>query len=68
MKILSFIFALLLLVTPSLEITAEELIKINEGTRSCMYLDTRGNPTVGIGYNLNNNNAEAMCNSCGIPY
>ena len=47
----------LLLATPSYEITAAQLIPINEGSESCVYDDTMGNPTVGIGYNLNNGDA-----------
>eukprot|EP00828_Plagiopyla_frontata_P030979 TRINITY_DN407_c0_g1_i12.p2 TRINITY_DN407_c0_g1~~TRINITY_DN407_c0_g1_i12.p2 ORF type:complete len:234 (+),score=30.68 TRINITY_DN407_c0_g1_i12:2-703(+) len=58
----------LLLVAPSYEITAAQLIPINEGSRSCMYYDTMGNPTIGIGYNLNNGDASQMCSECGIPY
>ncbi len=50
------------------DITAAQLIQQNEGSESCMYYDTMGNPTVGIGYNLNNGNAASMCAQCGIPY
>lgn len=66
MLILSLV--LCLLATPSYEITAAQLIPINEGTRSCMYHDTMGNPTIGIGYNLNDGDASKMCSECGIPY
>lgn len=44
------------------------LIKTNEGYRTCVYTDTKGNPTIGIGFNLNRADAPPLLASVGANY
>lgn len=44
------------------------LIKTNEGYRTCVYTDTMGNPTIGIGFNLNRADAPSLLASVGANY
>lgn len=45
-----------------------ELLLAHEGYRERAYLDTRGNLTVGIGFNLDAPGARSMCAECGLDY
>ena len=47
---------------------ARSLITNHEGKRACVYIDTRGHPTVGIGYNLDNSGARAAIAAVGADY
>lgn len=44
---------------------ARSLIGAHEGCRLSAYLDTKGVPTIGIGFNLDDPNATAICLSVG---
>ncbi len=39
-----------------------------EGKRSCVYIDTMGHPTIGIGFNLDRSDAPSICSKFGIDY
>lgn len=45
-----------------------ELIKRHEGCTNKVYIDTRGKPTIGIGFNLSKNGARKMIESVGADY
>ena len=47
---------------------ARSLISNHEGKRLCVYKDTRGIPTIGIGYNLQNPGARAAIAAVGADY
>ena len=47
---------------------ARSLISRHEGKRLCVYKDTRGIPTIGIGYNLQNPGARAALAAVGADY
>jgi GH24 family phage-related lysozyme (muramidase) len=47
---------------------ARALITKHEGSKSCVYTDTMGHPTVGIGYNLDLGSAPAALAKCGADY
>eukprot|EP00966_Prymnesium_polylepis_P182228 4221771-Prymnesium_polylepis.1 len=47
---------------------ARSLISKHEGKRDCVYIDTRGHPTIGIGYNLDNPGARAAIAAVGADY
>merc|ERR1719161_41490 len=47
---------------------ARILIAQHEGKRNCVYIDTRGHPTIGIGYNLDNPGARAAITAVGANY
>ena len=44
---------------------ARSLISKHEGKRLCVYKDTMGHPTIGIGYNLDNPGAPAAIAAVG---
>lgn len=44
----------------------ENLIIKHEGRRSKVYPDTEGNPTIGIGFNLNSSEAQDICDHFGL--
>jgi lysozyme len=44
----------------------EELVQKHEGRRSITYFDTMGNPTNGIGFNLNSSEAQDICDHYGL--
>ena len=46
----------------------QKLIARHEGSRATVYVDTAGNPTVGIGFNLNRSNAQAAISAIGVDY
>jgi lysozyme len=46
----------------------KDMIKRHEGVRFTTYNDSRGIPTVGIGYNLQNSNAKRVLRSLGLDY
>jgi GH24 family phage-related lysozyme (muramidase) len=48
--------------------TAKNLLERHEGKRNKMYLDTKGIPTVGIGFNLKRNDAREIIESLGLNY
>lgn len=47
---------------------ARALITKHEGKRACVYTDTQGHPTVGIGYNLDNSGARSALSAVGANY
>ena len=47
---------------------ARSIISRHEGKRDCVYKDTMGHPTVGIGYNLDNPGAPAAIAAVGADY
>lgn len=47
---------------------ARSIIANHEGKRSCVYIDTMGHPTVGIGYNLDNPGAPQAIAAVGANY
>ena len=48
--------------------TLRHYIEVNEGRKAKVYNDTKGHPTVGIGFNLDRGNARAVMKSLGIDY
>jgi lysozyme len=46
----------------------ENLIQKHEGTRYSVYTDSRGNLTIGCGFNLNSGDAAHICGLFGIDY
>lgn len=46
----------------------QQLITKHEGFRCVVYTDTRGKATIGIGFNLADNTAEATCYAHGLDY
>jgi len=55
-------------VTVASDCDARSLISNHEGKRACVYIDTRGHPTVGIGYNLDNSGARQAIAAVGADY
>jgi GH24 family phage-related lysozyme (muramidase) len=53
--------------TPDLD-AIQKLIAQHEGSSATVYTDTAGNPTVGIGFNLNRPNARAAIGAIGVDY
>ena len=47
---------------------ASSMIKRHEGVRDCVYVDTTGHKTIGVGYNLDASGARTAVESCGINY
>jgi len=47
---------------------ARSLIENHEGKKSCVYTDTQGHPTVGIGYNLDSSGARSAIAAVGANY
>lgn len=45
-----------------------DMIKSNEAIRDTVYLDSKGHPTIGIGFNLNRGDAERVMSSVGANY
>lgn len=46
----------------------ENLILKHEGKRNKVYTDTTGNPTAGIGWNLNDSDSQDICDHFGIDF
>lgn len=44
---------------------AKEMLKRNEGVHTKVYIDSEGNPTIGVGFNLNRPDAEAKIKRLG---
>ncbi len=44
------------------------MISDAEGSRPCVYIDTMGHPTIGIGFNLDRSDAKTICARHGINY
>jgi len=47
---------------------AKDLIEDHEGNEDTVYNDTMGNPTIGIGFNLNREDAKSRISSLGLDY
>lgn len=45
---------------------ASSMIKRHEGVRDCVYVDTTGHKTIGVGYNLDQSGARTAVESCGV--
>ena len=50
------------------ECDASSMVKRHEGTRKCVYVDTTGHKTIGVGFNLDQSGARSVCESAGIDY
>lgn len=46
----------------------KKFIQGNEGRKEFVYKDSRGNPTVGVGFNLNRSDAHKVCEALGVDY
>lgn len=44
------------------------MVAESEGKKSCMYKDTKGIPTIGIGFNLQRSDAKSIITSLGLNY
>ena len=62
------VWAFLVSVSPCAACDARDLIAQHEGKRSCVYTDTMGHPTIGIGYNLDQYGAQEAIESVGADY
>jgi len=58
----------LVMPAPAATCDARSLIAAHEGKRLCVYKDTMGHPTIGIGYNLDNPGAPAAIAAVGADY
>ena len=47
---------------------ASSMIKQHEGVRKCVYTDTMGYKTIGVGFNLDQSGARQTCQNLGIDY
>ena len=47
---------------------AGSMIKRHEGVRKCVYVDTTGHHTIGVGFNLDASGAKSACEAAGIDY
>ena len=47
---------------------AKSMIKRHEGVRTCVYKDTMGYRTIGVGFNLDQGSARSTCQRLGIDY
>ena len=54
--------------TSSPNCDASSIIRGHEGTRKCVYVDTTGHHTIGVGYNLDQAGARAMITSVGADF
>ena len=52
----------------STECDARSLITGHEGKKLCVYTDSKGHPTIGIGYNLDNPGARSAIAAVGADY
>ena len=43
-------------------------IQSNEGRKNAVYKDTKGHPTVGVGFNLDRGDSKSICKQLGINY
>ena len=50
------------------ECNSYEREKLNEGYRTCVYKDSEGHPTIGVGFNLDKFGARAEIESVGADY
>ncbi|KAL4467306.1 hypothetical protein ABPG72_016900 [Tetrahymena utriculariae] len=46
----------------------EAMVAESEGKKSCVYLDTKGIPTIGIGFNLQRSDARSLISNLGLNY
>ena len=44
------------------------MVEWSEGRKACVYKDSLGIPTIGIGFNLDRSDASDACSRCGINY
>eukprot|EP01052_Picozoa_sp_SAG31_P056225 SAG31_NODE_15974_length_728_cov_10.190779_1_plen_107_part_10 len=54
--------------TPSLGCDASSIVSKHEGRRKCVYTDTTGHKTIGVGYNLDQPGAKFMIASVGADF
>jgi GH24 family phage-related lysozyme (muramidase) len=47
---------------------ASSMVKRHEGVRKCVYVDTTGHHTIGVGFNLDASGARSACEAAGIDY
>ena len=47
---------------------ASSLVERHEGSKKCVYTDSRGYKTIGVGFNLDASGAQSICSSLGIDY
>ena len=46
----------------------QEIISENEGVKKCVYIDSLGHPTIGIGFNLDRSDASEALKKLGLDY
>ena len=46
----------------------EDMVAWAEGKKACVYKDSLGIPTIGIGFNLKRSDARSVCSRCGVDY
>lgn len=46
----------------------QNMVAQAEGNKPCMYVDTAGHPTIGIGFNLDRGDARSIITSLGLNY
>ena len=51
-----------------LQCNAGELIKLHEGSRKCVYTDSTGHKTIGVGFNLDTSGARAAIEGVGANF
>lgn len=62
------VFAIALSAYSAPNCDGRNLIAKHEGKKDCVYIDTRGHPTVGIGFNLDASGAKAAIAAVGADY
>ncbi|XP_013381080.1 uncharacterized protein LOC106152131 [Lingula anatina] len=65
---ITIVVAVVTLDSPVQSCDPKPMIRRHEGTRKCMYKDTRGIKTIGIGFNLQNQGAQQALASVGADF